>query len=138
MKSKKLILSTILIWIAGIIFMWLTCGWLFSWVYTIPPLIWLSPEEMMSTNNMLLSNLSALMASFLFVMVYDILYKGIPGTGIKKGLTYGLLMWLVGALSGMVTMPFYMTIASTVIVYWVIQALVLNLLRGLIIGWIYK
>lgn len=50
---------------------------------------------------------------------------------------YGILVWLVGALTGLASMPFYMTIATTVIVYWIIQALVLNLINGAIVGAIY-
>ena len=35
-------------------------------------------------------------------------------------------------------MGFFMTIATTVIVYWIIQALIINLIDGAIVGSIYK
>jgi hypothetical protein len=60
------------------------------------------------------------------------------GEGVKKGMTYGILVWLVGALTGIASMPFYMTIATTVVVYWLLQALVLGLINGAIVGVIYK
>jgi hypothetical protein len=41
-------------------------------------------------------------------------------------------------LSGIASMPFYLTIATTVVVYWIIQALALNLINGAIVGAIYK
>jgi hypothetical protein len=44
-------------------------------------------------------------------------------------MTYGILVWLVGALTGIASMPFYMTIATTVVVYWILQALVLGLIN---------
>ena len=56
----------------------------------------------------------------------------------KKGMIYGILVWLVGALTGIASMPFYMTIATTVVVYWILQALVLGLINGAIVGVIYK
>jgi len=68
----------------------------------------------------------------------NVLNKGIPGEGAKKGMTYGILVWLVGALTGIASMPDYMTIATTVVVYWILQALVLNIINGAIVGVIYK
>lgn len=32
--------------------------------------------------------------------IYAILHKGIPGTGIKKGLNFGLIIWLVWGFAG--------------------------------------
>ena len=68
----------------------------------------------------------------------DQVYKGIPGKGVTKGMVYGFLMWLVGALSGIALMPLYMTISIVVVVYWIIQALVVNVINGAIIGAVYK
>lgn len=138
MNWTRLIIATVIIWIMSAALIMLTCGWLFSWVYEIPPIIWKDPTEFMSTNAMIFTYGVGIVIAFLFTLVYAILYKGIPGKGVGKGLMYGLLLWLVGALSGMVTMPIYMTIATTVIVYWIIQALVHNLIAGLIVGAIYK
>jgi hypothetical protein len=35
-------------------------------------------------------------------------------------------------------MPFYMTIATTVVIYWIIGALFLSVINGAIVGAIYK
>lgn len=138
MNFKKILLATLVIWIIGSVFGFLTCGWLFNWVYMIPPIIWKDAAAMMTISNMVFSYLFGLIASFLFVWVYAFLFKGIPGKGVKKGMIYGILIWLVGALSGMATMPFYMTISMVVVIYWIIQALILNIIRGAIIGVLYK
>ena len=138
MNTKRIILASVIIWLVSTAFTWLTCGWLFTWVYEIPPMIWLPPEEMMSTNSLVLSNIFGIVISFIFTLVYAVLYKGIPGKGFKKGMIYGILLWLVGALSGLITMPFYMTIATAVISYWIISSLALNLINGAILGAIYK
>ncbi|MBU0648764.1 hypothetical protein KJ969_01480 [Patescibacteria group bacterium] len=138
MNYPKLILSAVIILVVGTAFSWLTCGWLFNWVYTIPPLIWHTPETMMSASSFALGILFGIVHALMFVLVYAVLYKGIPCLGAKKGLVYGFLMWLVGALAGMISMPVYMTIAWTVIIYWIAQALALNLINGAIVGAIYK
>lgn len=134
MNVKRLIIASIVIWVVSFAFVMLTCGWLFTWVYEVPPLIWVSPEEM----NFALSIGGGLATAFFFTLVFAILYKGVPGKGVTKGLMYGLLLWLVGPLVGTITMPVYMTIAWTVVIYWIIQMLVLHLINGLIVGAIYK
>ena len=89
---------------------------------------------MMSTGNMIGANLIGLIVAIIFASVYALIYKGIPGEGIKKGMIYGLIVWLLGALSRIAAMPFYLAIATTVVVYWIIQAFVLNLINGAIVG----
>jgi hypothetical protein len=116
----------------------LTCGWLFSWVYQVPPIIWRTPADMMQFPNMVVSYGGNLLISLIFVLVFGWIYKGLPGKGAKKGLAYGFMVWLVGTLSGIALMPSYMTIATTVVVYWLIQLLVISLINGAIVGAIYK
>ena len=138
MNIKRISICSIVIWILDTILGWLTCGWLFNWVYRLPPNIWKDPTVMMSTGNMIGANLIGLMRAVIFVFIFAFLSKGLPGEGIKKGIAYGLIVWLIGALSGISTMPFYMTIATTVVVYWIIQALVVSVIDGAIVGAIYK
>jgi len=138
MTTGKIILSTIILWIIGTAFTFLTCGWLFTWIYEIPPVIWHPIDQMMSTSNLIWSNLAGLLSSFIFVAVFMVFYKGIPGEGIKKGLIYGFLIWLVGTLSGMMSMPLYMTIAPAVVAYWIVQAFVYNLIAGAVVGKLLK
>ncbi|MBU1036734.1 hypothetical protein KKF32_01695 [Patescibacteria group bacterium] len=139
MKTGKIISASIIIWIVGSVFGWLTCGWLFNWVYTLSPTyIWKDASMMMSASNMIGSFLVGLMVSIIFVLVYTLIYKALPGKGAVKGMTYGFIIWTVSALSGILSMPFYMNIATTVVIYWIIQALVLNLINGAIVGAIYK
>jgi hypothetical protein len=44
--------------------------------------------------------LSSLLEGILVAIGYTILYKGIPGQGIKKGLTFGFILWLIYSLGG--------------------------------------
>lgn len=136
MNTKRLLLSTVVIAITSFIYGALTCGHFFKWVYEIEPIIWL-PEAEMVTNMYPIFGVILLMA-FFFALGYAILYKGIPGTGVKKGMIYGFLMWLIGPLGGFLGMPFYMTISWTVVIYWIIAILVSLLIQGAILGAMYK
>lgn len=139
MNGKRIVIAGLIIWIVDSIFFILTCGWLFKWVYKLPPNIWRDFTAMQANAvNLIVPHVIGLIRALLFVLIFAILYKGIPGKGVTKGMVYGLLVWLVGALSGMATMPFYMTIATTVVIYWIIGALFISVINGAIVGAIYK
>lgn len=138
MNVKRIVLSAIIIWVVSAAWTMLTCGWLFNWVYQIPPVIWKTGEEIMSAGSYAGSSVLGLLITFIFVTIFAALYKGLPFDGVKKGLMYGFIIWLVGTFSGMVTLPFYMTIAWTVIIYWLINGLVIHLIFGALVGWLYK
>ena len=138
MDIKKILTTGVVIWIVNSALGWLSCGYLFNWVYEIPPNIWLDESIITSTNNIIGASIIGIISAMIFVFVYAVFYKGIPGRGIKKGVTYGILIWMVAALSGMASMPFYMTIATTVVVYWIALALVMNIINGIILGKMYR
>ncbi len=138
MKINRILIAGVIIWIVGTVFGILTCGWIFNWVYQLPPNIWKDTASMMSTGNMVGANIVGIVGAIIFAAMYALLFNGIPREGVKKGVTYGFIVWLIGALPGIASMAFYMTIATTVVVYWIIQALVLNLINGAIVGVIYK
>ncbi len=139
MNVKRIVIAGVVIWIVDSIFFILTCGWLFKWVYKLPPNIWRDWATIQaSAGNLIGAHVIGIIRALLFVLVFAIIYKGIPGKGITKGMIYGVLVWIVGALSGMPSMPFYMTIATGVVIYWIIQQLVLGVINGAIVGAIYK
>ena len=135
---KRIIGAGVLVWIVSFVWTMLTCGWLFNWVYGIEPIIWRTTEQIMGAGTFIGSLLLGLLIALIYVFVYALIYKGIPGKGVKKGLMYGALLWLVAPFSGMITMPLYMTVAITVVVYWILNALVIFLINGAIVGKIYK
>lgn len=134
MNKKRALGAGIIVWLSSTLFGWLTCGWLFNWVYQIPPNIWKTSDELGSGNSLLWTNLIGLAVALIFVGVYANLHKALSGVGAKKGMKYGFIVWLVGAVSGLAALPFYMTIATTVIVYWIISSLIINLINGAIVG----
>ena len=72
---------------------------------------------------------------FLWAFGYAVLYKGIPGAGITKGVVYGILvMWMLGVLPHMVALYLHTTISPEII--WIF--ITANaLLRGIILGATY-
>ncbi|MBD3253399.1 hypothetical protein GF386_06710 [Candidatus Pacearchaeota archaeon] len=139
LNIKKIIIASLLVWIIGTVITWLTCGWLFQWVYTLPPVsLWKSSEAMANPVNVILGALIGLIVAFLFVAIYAVIQKAISGKGYRKGMRYGLIVWLIGSLSGLLGLPLYMNISPVVVVYWIIQALVVNLINGAVVGVVYK
>lgn len=138
MNIKRFLVSGIVIWMVNSVIGCLTCGKYFNWVYQLPPNIWKKPCEIMFIENMTGAYLFSLFGALAFVLVFVILYKGIPGRGVGKGISYGFLMWFVGALIGIGSMTFYMKISIVVISYWIVLALVMSLIDGIIAGAIYK
>jgi hypothetical protein len=70
-------------------------------------------------------------------LAYAVLYDGIPGRGVRKGLAFGLIVWLIGVLPGTFTMNVLTVINGWAILYFTTQALVETLAYGAIIAVIY-
>ncbi|MGB7002309.1 MAG: hypothetical protein WBE22_09965 [Halobacteriota archaeon] len=68
-KLKRILISGVVIWLVGTVFGFLTCGWLFNWVYTLPPNIWKDPAVMMSAGNLIGANLTGLACAIIFTSV---------------------------------------------------------------------
>ena len=134
MKVGKVLLSGIVVGVLQGVWGWLTCGWLFNWVYTLEPTtVWKPAEEM----PFVLMNITGIIFAILLALVYALVCKGLPGKGIVKGLWFGLFVWLVGTLPGTFGLGMFSVIAQGVIVYWIISGLVTNLWQGLVIATIY-
>lgn len=75
----------------------------------------------------------------LFAGVYTVVGKSVPGnTIVKKGLIYGLLIWLVGGLSGSLAMVLLVNLPIDLIGYWTVSGLIVDLLAGIAIAKIVK
>ncbi|MFH1541061.1 MAG: hypothetical protein ABID79_04315 [Elusimicrobiota bacterium] len=134
MKIGKVVLAGTVVGILNSIWGWLTCGWLFNWVYLLEPIfIWKQPNEMPFA----LMGVTGIVFAILLALVYMIIYKGLPGKGIVKGLWFGLFVWLVGGLPGVFSLGMCTVMAWGVIIYWIIGGLVVCLWQGLVIAAIY-
>lgn len=135
MNIKKMILAIIVVAVFNFIVGMLTCGGVFSWVYKLEPTNVWKPMTSMSFPLMIAG---ILVVDTIFVWVYALIKKGIPGQNkFIKGLLYGLLVVLVGLIPGMIMTYTYMTVATTVVVYWTIWGFIVSPLKGLITAAIY-
>lgn len=77
---------------------------------------------------------------FLWAFGYAVLYKGIPGAGIAKGVVYGILvMWILGVLPHMVALYLHTTISPEIIwIFITANALLRGIILGATYGVIYK
>lgn len=73
-----------------------------------------------------------------FAWVFALLYKGIPGKGVRKGVNFGLLAWLIGVIPPMTTLFLMTNMAFLAIIYFTIQGLVEWVVYGSVIAAIYK
>lgn len=135
MNIKKLILAIIAVFVFNFLVGMATCCSTFSWVYKLEPTNVWRPEASVSIP---FAILGMLFADAIFVWVYALINKGVPGTNrFAKGLLYGLLVVLVGLVPGMIATYAYMTVATTVVIYWTVWGFIVSPLKGLITAAIY-
>lgn len=135
MNIKKMILAIVVVAIFNILVGMVTCGGVFSWVYKLEPTNVWKPMESFSFPLMIAG---IFFVDAIFVWAYTLINKGIPGQNrFVKGLIYGLLVVLVGLVPGMIMTYTYMTVATTVVIYWTIWGFIVSPLKGLITASIY-
>ncbi len=136
MDIKKIIIAGVLTTIISTILDFLTCGGFFNWVYQLEPTNVWKPMTGMTGSWFALVFLGGLFFNFILAWVYMLLYKAIPGDGIKKGFNFGILVWLVGISPGLFAIYMTMTVATIVIVYWWLFGFIQLLIFGGIIAMI--
>jgi len=136
MKIGKVLVAGVVVTIFNAIFGMLTCGGIFSWVYKLEPTnVWKPMNGAPGPFFMI----GSLILSIVLASVYALLNKGIPGSNkFIKGFIFGLCVWAVGVLPGMLATYSFMTVATTTVVYWVLIGLVKTPIEGLIIASIYE
>lgn len=135
MKIGKVLIAGVAITVFNAIVGAVTCGGIFSWVYKLEPTnVW----KPMCGGPGAMFMLGSLVLSIILAFVYGLINKGIPGKNkLVKGLVFGLCVWAVGMLPGMFATYTFMTVATTVIIYWTILGLIKAPLEGMIIAAIY-
>lgn len=66
-----------------------------------------------------------------FAAVYQMIKGSIPGTGVKKGLNYGLLLFLLVGVPYTLTSYLILAIPTTLLMAWAVESFVIYLLSGL-------
>jgi len=77
---------------------------------------------------------------FLWAFGYALIYKGIPGTGVSKGLVYGIIvLWMLGVLPHMAALYLETTISAEVIwIFITANALIRGIILGITYALLYK
>jgi hypothetical protein len=112
---------------------------LFGWVFTLEPRgIWKwNPGADMSVGWWVFLIAGNTLAAIVFAVVYAILFKGIPGTGLRKGLVFGVIVWLIGVVPAIFTMYIMMNIHPGALLYFLAQAFVEYLVYGAVVALVY-
>lgn len=134
MRTLRGILGGVAFGIIGEIFGWLIYGVIFMrWTKEVSQL-WRPMESLHWRFGMPLADI---FSGLMIALVYAIFYKGIPGSGLKKGLMFGLVLWLIVRFAGelfwyaMSPVPFMLVLAG-----W-LHGLIVMSLGGLAIAAIY-
>jgi len=134
LKILRGILGGIAFGIIGEIFGWLIYGVLFMKWTTQVSQLW---RPMDSLHWRLGMPLADIFSGLMIALGYALLYRGIPGTGIKKGLIFGFILWLMTRVGGelffyaMSPIPFMLVVAG-----W-IHGLIVGTLGGIVLAAIY-
>lgn len=115
----------------------------FSWVFELEPIaIWKwtpnTPISELSPGYIALLLLINTTLAIYFVYLYAIFYKSIPGTGIRKGLVFGLFIFPIGVLIPIFSLFVVTNIAAGALIYFAIEGLIEFILYGIIVGLIYN
>ena len=134
MKYWRIFIAGVVVTVFGTAVGWITCGWLFNWVYKIEPTnIWRRMDTIPVAYYQ-----ASLALNIVLAFVYALLVKGIPGKNkLIKGLVFGLIMWLFMGLR-----PAILNAIQLYHQYAIPQALShlfsTGIAYGLLIGYLYK
>lgn len=81
----------------------------------------------------------SLISGILIALVYGVVKNSVPGrTVAKKGLNYGLLIFLIGGIPGYLSLLLLINLPSALVLYWAFETLVSYLIGGMLIAWIMR
>lgn len=116
---------------------------LFGWVFNLEPTtIWKWTPQISLTSMpagwlLFLFSVNTVLAMFI-AFLYAVLFRVIPGTGVKKGLVFGLLMYPMSVLIPMFSWYVMMNVAGLAVLYFTLEQFIEILVYGAVIGIMYK
>ncbi|MFH1332255.1 MAG: hypothetical protein ABIH63_03135 [archaeon] len=80
-----------------------------------------------------------IVSGILVALVYGVVRNSVPGNTVaKKGLNYGLLVFLVAGVPSFLSMLLLINLPAALILSWAFSSLVINLVGGMILAWIMR
>ena len=134
MKTVRGIIAGVVFGIINQLFGGLFYGLLFNKWVMMSASLWRPMESPLMQWGMLLVNV---LSGLLIALVFAVIYRGIPGTGLKKGIVYGFLLWLITRLAGELFMYVLMPYSFMLVVAGWLQGICGMLLGGALIAIIY-
>ena len=80
----------------------------------------------------------SLCLALLYSAVYGILQKAIPGTGLRRGINYGILLFLISSLPAMLGMWMLINLPAKFFIAGLAFGLIHYLVGGVIIAWVFQ
>lgn len=79
-----------------------------------------------------------IMEGMLYGLVYSVLYSGIPGKNVNKGINFAVILWLVGTVPGMAMTYMSMAVPAPIIASWLFGGLINLLVMGAVLAFVYE
>jgi hypothetical protein len=74
----------------------------------------------------------------LYGLVYSVLYNGIPGKDIMKGINFAVILWLIGTVPGMAITYHSMAVPTMIIVSWTFGGIINLFVMGAVLAFVYE
>jgi hypothetical protein len=133
MNFKKVLIAGVVGAIVNAVYSILVCtNLIIPWVKRVTPSDFWVPETGLHTFIMIIFGFAI---CILWAFGYALLYKGLPGTGLSKGVIYGFLLWLLGMLPHTLALHLHTNIWPEF--NWIFLS-VNSLIRWIILGMIYS
>ena len=126
MNAKKIIIGTLLagiiIWLVGMVI-----GNISADLYQMSPKAFWKPMNQTWMTRMMVFNF---ISAFALALVYSIVSPSLSGFGSKRGMIFGLLVFLVGPFLGLSMTYITMAIRAKLIAVWGLNSLINYVLAG--------
>jgi len=81
----------------------------------------------------------AIVSGILVALVYGVVRNCVPGNTVaKKGLNYGLLVFLVAGIPSYLMLLLLINLPAALILWWAFESLIIYLVGGMILAWIMR
>lgn len=132
---KKILLIGVVAAIISIILGFVTCGWIFNFIYTLPPVeVW----KIFTPTTFAIIIVYSLIYYTFITLIFAKVRKVLPIDNVRAGLFYGTALWIVTSLNGAVPTFLFMNVNQIVPIYWALIGLLDSLIIATVIAMLYK
>jgi len=143
MNAKQIVYSGIIVVVWSEIVNTITAIFTMGY-YTNPAYFSIWSKLMMSTSGppsssfYIISIAFSLITGLIFAGAYSLLRQAIPGKGLRKGLNYGMMLFLIAGVPFTLTTYLLLAVPSMLLVTWAVSSLIVYVLSGITFSKIIK